>query len=538
MPKIQLAESLRALPRILSRRSRRRDSNSSETSSSSSSKDEPRVPDEGEAENPDTKKTCVNTETAGGKFSCGVGKLSVVAWRRRREAVETLRIAQLRAKSLMTAERDTTIRPDTRYLRRTREGTLLMEALEHTCHLIGMLLDEREYRNDFTANYRSLFIKEGKTRLFRLDLLHAAQEEIGAIWVNGDRYAFPTETLAAGRKLATKWSYLTEWFSASIIPSKTVSCSRSQETIEEFQDLMTPVDQAWVIFEELYVKRLIFIESCAKQILVKAVRMEESLTAADLNDPTSIHEARGKLVEVINRLNSVGNNEGKGRSDLGVEILQLAEKPLELDVELNCLARDICTSFHDIRAYFRSVSTSLDLMEPHMAHNIQLAQRLLCWEESWEIGKKFLVDENMRVALVSLVRHVREVCSDGMNDFEEKLAMCDADALWAVAKLVILQFVSSPTSDGLCREFLPECWKNDESLLSLMHQYKRLPASAHVHLYRCATGCEEPNALVEFFWKEIEAVATRLQRRHPTQWNRFVMVFLRCYDISSETEDE
>eukprot|EP00397_Hematodinium_sp_SG-2012_P019547 GEMP01020088.1.p1 GENE.GEMP01020088.1~~GEMP01020088.1.p1 ORF type:complete len:409 (+),score=74.97 GEMP01020088.1:604-1830(+) len=385
---------------------------------------------------------------------------------------------------------------------------------------------DRGYRNDFTPNYRALFPSGKRRWLYRVDILHAAQDEIGAIWVNGERYIFPAEVLDAGSQLSEKWQRLMQW----------LSNSRHCLNTEEFTQHMTTVDQSWVRFEELYVRRLICIEERAKRIIVEAVRLEEQMSASSDPEP----ETRRQLVEAINRLNSVGNVEGKGRSDLAVEILEFIDGDCNLYYpELNCLADDIRKTFIDIRAYFRSISRCMDLVEPHLANNTEMVRLLGVWEESWEIGKKYMIDESLRMGLVSFLRHVKAVCFlDGMETFKDKLRAFDVDALWDLAKIALLQFLTSPHSDLLCREFLPECWVDDDSLETLVQIYAELPEDAYHHLYMCAIGCATPEKPIEEFWAGVENLATHVQRRHPTDWNRFAMVFMRCFIADANNSSE
>lgn len=402
---------------------------------------------------------------------CGAGVASWRRWKREREAIEGLRLAQRRYESLSKIELNIEgLRPPRMKSIRFREGNALLDALERACRLLGMQEADRSYRSEFTANYRALFAKGKQKWLYRVDVLHAAQDEIGAIWVNGERYVFPEEVLSAGSQLSKQWELLTKWLSNS---------SRTQNLVTaEFVQIMTELDVRWVRFEEAYVKRLIFIESQAKRLIVEAVQLEEKL-ASGSSDP----ENRRNLVDAINRLNAIGNIDGKGRTDLPVDILDFVENETDKYPELRCLTVEIRRSFQLICKYLRSISASLDVVEPHIANNTELVNLLFAWEESWEIGKKYLVDKSLRMGLVSFLRHVNAVCFlDGMGTFKEQLQTYDAEALWALAKIAILQFLSSPHSDLLCREFLPECWENDDLLEVLAVNYQSLPDDAYHHL--------------------------------------------------------
>jgi len=457
----------------------------------------------------------------GGPSTCGRG----------RRAIDELKAAQRRyLASGFEIDDPSGSRPLPKNAMRCRECSILLDALEHACRAFHVAEEDRGYRQDFTPNYRALFPEGKRRRLYRVDILQAAQEEIGAIWVNGERYVFPAEVFDAGVQLHRKWTQLMNWLSA------VKKGGWQTKTIAEFVQVMIAFDETWVKFEEAYVKKLISIEESAKRIIVEAVELEAKLSSAtqSVANPSDGSDVLKQLVEVINRLNSIGNVEGKGRADLSVDILNFVYNGNQMYPELKCLGAAVIQSFNDLRCYFQSIADRLDLVDPHLGNNGMLVQLLGVWEETWEIGKKFLIDDNMRVALVSFLRHVRVICLlDKMQDFAEKLLSCEAEALWVLPKLAILQYVASPQSDYLCKEFMPECWINDDALHHAIHYFTFLPPGILRDLYPCCVGYPlpelPPECKLDEFWINLEKTSTGLQRLHPLEWNRFAMVFTRCF---------
>lgn len=76
------------------------------------------------------------------------------------------------------------------------------------------------------------------------------------------------------------------------------------------------------------------IESDARRFVTEAISIEQVITAAENKERAKgkivpnceeYNTNRKKLVDVLNKINSVANPEGKGRDDLTIEILKEAE---------------------------------------------------------------------------------------------------------------------------------------------------------------------------------------------------------------------
>ena len=84
-------------------------------------------------------------------------------------------------------------------------------------------------------------------------------------------------------------------------------------------------DQNWVTYEQLYVIELMLIESDARRFITEAIEIDKEITSAEVRerakgkimvDSSDYNKNRGKLIEIINKINAVANPEGKGRDDL------------------------------------------------------------------------------------------------------------------------------------------------------------------------------------------------------------------------------
>merc|ERR1719343_1659512 len=101
---------------------------------------------------------------------------------------------------------------------------------------------------------------------------------------------------------------------------------------------------------------------------------------------------------MIGRLNSVANQQSKGRDDMGTEVLERAYDIVSSNAEASLdaahiIACQVVRAFHVLRAYFRQAAAHLERVDPYLANNPGLVERLVKWEENWEIGNHYLKNE-------------------------------------------------------------------------------------------------------------------------------------------------
>ncbi|CAK9067126.1 unnamed protein product, partial [Durusdinium trenchii] len=278
---------------------------------------------------------------------------------------------------------------------------VFLESLEATARALRLEPANRSYRSGFTINYRALFPDE--SRNYRVDILEASVEQNAVIWVNGDKFEFSQEDLQ--RAWSELCHLLDRWKSGD-------AGDKPQRT--EMRTSLVTLDVAWAAFEKKYISELIAIEDQARKLIVQAVESEKRLrdmegkygeTEALLARPEYQAEQR-RLVGCISYLNSVANFRRKGRDDLSAEVLfdavrtiqrcDLAEKngqSTELSAAARTLCGDVVESFVAMRLYLREIGKCLERVDPHLCNNAGLVTRLVDWEESWEVGARYVQNE-------------------------------------------------------------------------------------------------------------------------------------------------
>ena len=84
-------------------------------------------------------------------------------------------------------------------------------------------------------------------------------------------------------------------------------------------------DQTWVSYEQIYVLELMLIEADARLFITEAIETDKELAIIEQRekargriqiDSVKYTEKRGKLIQILGKINSVANPEGMGRDDL------------------------------------------------------------------------------------------------------------------------------------------------------------------------------------------------------------------------------
>jgi len=104
--------------------------------------------------------------------------------------------------------------------------------------------------------------------------------------------------------------------------------------VKELRQILYEFDSYWVDFEYLYVMELMLIENDARRYVTEAIKIEKEMVLQEIRekakgrvvlDCEDYNDLRTNIVDVIGKINSVANVDGKGRDDLTVDILIAAE---------------------------------------------------------------------------------------------------------------------------------------------------------------------------------------------------------------------
>jgi len=346
-----------------------------------------------------------------------------------------------------------------------------LSAVEVAAQGLGIDAAPRGYREKFSPNYRALF--PDSNRHYRVDVLEASIDQHSAIWVNGDKFELSADVMSHAEGLQKAWAELgatlDRWSQASEVLSPTVRhMPVVRPPLPEMVASLHRLDVAWASFEHRYIGELIHIEDQARKLIIEAVDTEAKLQRfeSQRDSPEAIIEAQRRLVMSIQRLNSVANFRRKGRDDLGVDILESAvavlrrckEERRGSDVRsaAEVLASDVVSSFKAMRGYLREVALCLERVDPHLCNNAGLVGRLVDWEESWEVGARYVRHAPLREGVSDLVEEIQSV-QRLEPVLKNMIADCDVELFLVLPRIILLCFVSDPEQKRaeLVRSLLP-----------------------------------------------------------------------------------
>lgn len=389
-----------------------------------------------------------------------------------------------------------------------RSYDVFLKVLEHTCTILNIEMTSREYRDSFSPNYRPLF--PSKRRAYRYDIFKACLEQERSVYVNGDKFELGAETVRCGLVLQIAFHDLTSILEEAHVSNCWKKCPQREDVesmlfnfpvpmpyswagLEDVQkaglgSVLIRLDSSWAEFEKAYVSDLIKIESQARGYIVKAVEMERELTLAEASENMDgVAERRLELVESIARLNSVANNRRKGRDDFDSSILEEAltvrESARQIHLERSTftvptmvlsgsttllLAEDVMKPFDALRAYFRQVPKFMEHVDPQLCNNAGLVDRLVDWEESWEVGSKYLRRSQLLNALSDMVAELRAV-QDMLPSFRQMCENCDVEVFLCLPRLILLRFLAEPVECGeLLKDLLPHRFSSAASVSEMI----------------------------------------------------------------------
>lgn len=459
---------------------------------------------------------------------------------------------------------------------------VFLSAVEKAAKALGLEASSRAYRKLFSANYRALFPDDA--RHYRVDVLEASADQHSAIWVNGDKFELSPEAICHAEALQKSWMDLTSLLQSS-------AKERDHPARADLTFILRAMDDAWAHFEHRYIAELIDIEEKARKLMIQAVENEIKLgQLEDTRGSPEWKEAQAALVQCIAHLNSVANFRRKGRDDLGSDILESAQMVLDR-VGITAkevvaagegkgtaraiisdaisrqagvsLAVDVVASFEAMRRYLREVKKCLERVDPHLCNNGGLVARLVDWEESWEVGARYVRHVEYQEAVCDLVAEFH-AASHLAPTFTTMCTDFDVELFLVLPRLVILLCLANPTAPrgGLLQGFLPHRYLEstegkDPELANLSHQFKQVvdqlasnsgtsdafPWTLLVRRsviggaesgYQCLQQVLRDG--IENLMRGVEKWSLELQRHCAEDWNQCSSVLVQCFNGGSQKQ--
>jgi len=237
------------------------------------------------------------------------------------------------------------------------------------------------------------------------------------------------------------------------------------------------------------------------------------------------------------------------------------------DTAAQVLSRDIVDSFVALRKYLRELGGCIEFVDPNLANNTGLVSRLLDWEKSWDIGRRYLMNKGMSEAICHLVAEIKRSPEIGPT----LARMCEGrevELFMVLPRIMWLCFLHTPTPlVELFKVPLPHHfaephvinasgdWPSDPELASLRSKYNvavsalsatlceqgMVSTSRSVLMQRSVKGQDSLGveriyatmapariAEIEDFMRELEVRSLELQRCRPRDSNELSAVLVGC----------
>ena len=412
----------------------------------------------------------------------------------------------------------------------------------------------REYRQSFSQAYKVLY-KEGAL-CYLTEILDSAQEGFPYIIVNSEKYIFSPNVLQTGERLFSSFIRLKEHLrdTYSMFCEENIYSNNIQKALHGLQKSLHDFDIYWAKFEKIYVFELMLIEKDARRFIIKAIEAEKELksyeTSEKLKGRVVIKSARydllrKKFIEICGQINALSNFIGKGRDDLGLEVLLAAEDVSRRVSDYKSkavrkLAVHIKAAFMSLRTVFRKYSENLDAVDPQLKNNQDLVDALVEFEKSWEKGKTYLLNPGVLQMLINFSQFI-EGLAEKYHEIKEKLEFMDADIFLLIPCLEILRTLEE-NDRTIYNLYYPEfgsSTSDKEAFTDLKRIYQEIKDKGDGYLIYNQleqTLLEKDNDAdksspddvgarkeeIDKLIHEVKRVAILLQRNKPMEWNSLI----------------
>lgn len=225
------------------------------------------------------------------------------------------------------------------------------------------------------------------------------------------------------------------------------------------------------------------------------------------------------------------------------------------------LASKVLGSFADLRSYLEQAGNNKKRLDPQLRNNTALVQHLVAWEDSWELGARFLVKPDLLEAMCNVAAQAAHAQRD-VPEFASLLEDQDADLFLILPRLVLLCGLAVPAHSTLTEHFLPHHFGQSDSrkqsarilsrgMSELVEDFNQsnviLGASKTWHkkvlIRRAILGVgkghktnarNDDEEAMNHFMLRLEGFSMELQRHQPESWNRCCSVLMQCIEAASK----
>ncbi|CAI2359023.1 unnamed protein product [Moneuplotes crassus] len=334
-----------------------------------------------------------------------------------------------------------------------------LSSLKNLCISMGIERCDRQYIDRFSKAYKILY-KEDNT-VYLPEIFDSAQEGYSHLWVNGEKYVFSEDVLQSGEQLKRSFYNFQKDLEIfeRLFKYEIKDNLHFREVQRKLKSFLERFDKTWTTYEKNYILELMVIESDSRRYVQHAVDANKELSLAETDKAhrskspkkeksKKIKSAKEKLICCISKINSVANTSGKGRDDLGIEVLEITEKrkkQIEKTQSPFCtsnyssfykLYNEIIDSFNCLRLLLSKYSENIEIVDPQLKNNQELVDCVTKFEDSWSKGKLYFSDDKKFNCFIILSQYIDYLCQT-YPDFKSQIECRDYELFMIIPQLVI-----------------------------------------------------------------------------------------------------
>jgi len=458
-----------------------------------------------------------------------------------------------------------------------------LRQVEECASILKLQMVPRSYREQFTANYRTILPSHQRQYLPDILMASMSQAPEGFVCVNGDMHPLSNQCRSLAAALRSSLLVLASDFTRFACNQCLPHLPREVRVGKlHLQGALRVFDEAWVSFEKEYVSALIQIEAKSRAPLVEAIFIEKLIGSPFTPQHTP---------ELQRFLNCLSNLTAKvqlrhRRTDDALDCAVLMSASLSLQEHRNRVtsvsANSVTNSFMAARAYLQTIEARIEHVHPDLQLNTGLVDVLNALNRSCKLFDQWGQPGSANSALNSVVALAKQVMVT-MPRFKDMCEECDPELFLVLPRILLLCCLRDLVAfQDILKKFLLNHVCEVEKLCKgeKQEQPHALPSragklealaenlSSTVHSLQDSiehhTTCDEDLAFnllikravlamsedeqslydclepksrdaasstVNSFMLELEGWSLELQRHCPEAWNDFTALFLSCIGV-------
>ena len=200
------------------------------------------------------------------------------------------------------------------------------------------------------------------------------------------------------------------------------------------------------------------IENDARRFIIDSINIESVLCQPHMQQvlmKKEFNENRSNLLQKICSVNSVANEDGKGRDDFKFEILMSAEELVGtkatqtfrgFSLAVQNLANKVIDSYDAYRKLMHTYESNIEVVDPQLRNNKALVEVLQKFEDSWTSAQNQILNKE-NLAQLNNFSWLLVDTGKRFAEFKEQIECRDASIFMSIPSLLVYEALLSAMKD-------------------------------------------------------------------------------------------